>query len=97
MARLPLSQQASRENAGASPEAIWTSITDVEAFPPGLRTQERAQAARRDDARVVEEVLRQMTLAVGEWRLHASRRTHADPECHLVEHDYDHSGSRGAR
>jgi polyketide cyclase/dehydrase/lipid transport protein len=52
--RLPRSHQASREQTlAASPEAIWTAITDVEAFPSWRKDIKNAHRLPDRDGRAV--------------------------------------------
>jgi len=66
--RLPRSHQASREQMlAASPEAIWTAITDVEAFPSWRKDIKNAHRLPDRDGRPVwveEGSSGRMTLAV---------------------------------
>ena len=66
--RLPRSHQASREQTlAASPEAIWTAITDVEAFPSWRKDIKNAHRLPDRDGRpawVEEGRSGRMTLAV---------------------------------
>jgi uncharacterized protein YndB with AHSA1/START domain len=69
--RLPKSHRASREQAlAASPEAVWSAITDVEAFPSWRSDVRQVQRLPDRDGRPVwieEGGSGKMTLAVERW------------------------------
>jgi uncharacterized protein YndB with AHSA1/START domain len=69
--RLPRSHRASREHAfAASPEAVWTAITDVEAFPswrPDVRKVQRLPDRNGRPVWIEEGRSGKMTLAGERW------------------------------
>ena len=69
--RLPRSHRASREQAlAASPEAVWTAVTDVQAFPSWRTDVRTVQRLPDRDGRPVwieEGGSGKMTLAVERW------------------------------